>query len=122
MIRITAVGGEHDGLTRVPPVDMEPLELLKSMLLHGIGWEIDYSQADETERFVWGRADTVYRAIRALREGRPVRFLERIFEGLDMEVAGALEDAIADSGRMVKLTVDDATGVTIEALWPEIEQ
>ena len=122
MIRITCQGGAYDGVTRVPPPDLVPMELLQSLANHGWGWSIDYARANETEMLAWGTADMVVRCVRALRQGHPVRFLNRVFEGFDMEVAGALEDAIVDSGRMVQLTIDDATGVTIVAHWPEIEQ
>ena len=101
---------------------MDPLQLLQSLADHGWDWSIDYTLATPGERFLWGRADLIIRSIRALRQGRPVTFNGETFQGFSMDIAGRLEDAMVDSGRMISLLRDDAEGVVIDALWPECEQ
>ena len=101
---------------------MDPPQLLQSLVDHGWDWKIDYTLATPEEVFLWGRADLVIRSIRALRQGRTVTFNGETFQGFSMDIAGRLEDAMADSGRMIALLRDDGQGVVIGALWPECEQ
>lgn len=126
MIKIKCLNGPHIGKVRhfVGPLNIEtgqildnPMELLASMIAHGDIWEIDYSRATDEEIFIWLRSDLVNRAIRAFKEGRPVKFLNRTFiikEGDDpMEIIGAFEDAVADSGRLITIESDDERGFVV---------
>lgn len=117
MIRVKLIDGSYAGRVREIPEYFEPLEFLNEISRHGWHWEVDYSQTTSKESFVWGRADMVVRAVRALAEGRRVYFLGKIYLGL--EAVGELEDAVVDSGRMIRLGFDDKRGVQILA--PEQE-
>jgi hypothetical protein len=114
MIRITALTGPHAGKTRSVPEGIDPQQLLMDFFRHGWEWRIDYTQATEEEAFLWGRQDLVARCIRALHRGLPVRFLDREFRGLAQ--VQEMEDAIADSGRMITLGRDDEEGVEVIAV------
>jgi hypothetical protein len=111
MISVTVLSGPYTGQSRIVSAEIKPEELFRSLLDHDWEWEVDYSQATETEKFLWFRQDLVCRCIRALKRGLPVRFMDRQFQGL--ERAGDLEDAIVGSGRNITLGRDDETGVEV---------
>jgi hypothetical protein len=98
---------------------VDPSILFESFCQHSWQWSADYTGATQEEVFQWFRAELVSRTFRALREGRPVFFLEQKFElreeGDLREIAGRLEDAIVASGRMVTIDSDDEMGVVIGA-------
>ena len=121
MIRITLLTGPFAGSTRTSaqvPSDIDPMAIVADIVRHGWGWSIDWSQATTEEAFLWGRADFVCRILRALAEGRPVRFLGRVYgpaANADelATLVGKVEDAVAESGRNVFILADDAFGLTV---------
>ena len=92
-------------------------DLLGQLAASGSAWEIDFSKADPIEALVWGRHDLGARAARAVIAGRPVFFEGRQYSSL--EELGVLEDAIVGSGRMVRVDLDDESGVHIGTYGPE---
>jgi hypothetical protein len=97
-------------------VDGDPSELIMDLVRQGYVWDIDWSRATEQETFLWGQADMVGRILRALSDGRPVFFQGTEYRATPetiKEVAGQVEDAIANSGYMVVVEADDEQGVRI---------
>ncbi|MDP2709492.1 MAG: hypothetical protein Q8O93_05655 [bacterium] len=117
MIRITITSGRFAGRTREMPASMDPAKMFASLIRHGDQWETDYAAGTEEEVFAWFRAEIVARIIRALQEGRPVKFLDREFRleaGGDLLSTGqAVEDAIVASGRLITINSDDEKGLVI---------
>ena len=107
----------RDNRFRGMPVD--PVRLLTQLMQRGSRWEIDYSQADRNEIVDWGRADLTVRYLRALYEGRPVRFMGGEYRATagDQKEAVAIgqqiEDIVSTSGHYVFLESDDENGVSI---------
>lgn len=95
-------------------VQVDPAALLSDFVQHGSRWKIDFSAATPEELLAWGQADFVARIVRALREKRPVHFMGRVYTRL--KEAGALDDAIAESGRMVCIGRDDEQMLVITAI------
>lgn len=117
MIKITCVGGEYNGVERIPSFGTNPHALLQSMMEGGFGWIIDFSRATKEEVILWGGADLVARAVRAIKAGRPVSFL-----GIEYTELGQLKDfenAIVDSGYCVRVEHDDERGVVVGIVQPE---
>ncbi len=121
MIRVTLVNGDYAGETRVIPSDISPESLLGSFLEYGWEWSIDYSQATEEEIFEWARQDMSCRILRALKEGRSVRFLDKEFRlktGWSskelIKVTVEVETMVTNSDRIVSIEYDDETGVGIK--------
>ncbi|MBU2260179.1 hypothetical protein KKC44_06295, partial [Patescibacteria group bacterium] len=75
------------------------------------------NQATDEEVLAWFRAELAARIIRALEDGREVKFLNQVWhaqEGDDLQVMGQeIEDVILASGRMVIIDSDDEDGVVI---------
>ncbi len=118
MVKVTALTGPHAGKVRVPPKDMKPLRLLVDMVNAGWQWEIDFSLADRNETIVWGGADMMCRAIRAVRKGLPVTFMGE--EYTTMDSLQTLEDEIVTSGYCVRISSDDErNGLEILVTQPE---
>lgn len=125
MVKITITSGEWAGRSRELTLSqVDPMELFQSFLQHGDGWQVDYSQATEEERFHFFRAELIARIMRALEEGRPIFFLEKKWQmksdSSPIALAGEIEDAIANSSRMITLGKDDEKGLVIEAAGYEI--
>jgi hypothetical protein len=113
MIRV-----KYGDQTRIATDLIDPEQLFDTFLRHGLSWEVDYSQATVEEAFRWFKWDLVFRCIRALAKGLPVKFLDKEyrFTGMheeNMKIVGQLEDDIVYSGRMITLTSDDENGVVI---------
>ena len=118
MIRITLLSGQFAGRTREFTLgDVEPHELFTAFIGHGDHWQVDYTAGTEEEVFLWFRAELVARILRALKEGRPVSFLDRRWQvaaGDNLTaIAGEVEDAIVASGRLVTLDSDNESGLVI---------
>lgn len=117
MITIAALSGPHAGKVREVPEGFDPMALLREFAGHDWKWQVEFSAATERETFLWARADVVARIMAALLHGRSVSFdgttyrAERI-EDLE-RVVGEVEDAIVDSGYMVRVERDDDEGVVI---------
>ena len=117
MISIKCIGGPYDGRVRTPPADFVPQHLLVEMVENGWGWEIDFSRASREETILWGGADLVARAYRAVKNGKSVVFLG--VEYTRVEDLSELEDALVNSGYEVKVARDDEEGLTIDIVQPE---
>jgi len=117
MIKIKMLTGPHTGQSRQGKElkGYDPVDLLMSCAHHGWRWEIDISAATPIEAQQWVRADLVGRVILAFNEQRPIHVFDRVFVGSDPELLGQIEDAIADSGRLVRVLRDDDQGLWIVA-------
>ncbi|MBU2214221.1 hypothetical protein KJ996_06340 [Patescibacteria group bacterium] len=97
--------------------EVDPYGLFAGFLKHGDKWAVDYNQATDEEVLAWFRAELAARIIRALEDGREVKFLNQVWhaqEGDDLQVMGQeIEDVILASGRMVIIDSDDEDGVVI---------
>ncbi len=117
MIRITLLTGLFAGRTREMPASMDPAGMFTSLIRHGDQWKVDYTAGTEEEVFLWFRAEIVARIIRALQDGRPVRFLDQEFRlepGGDLLSMGqTIEDIVASSGRLITIDSDDEKGLVI---------
>lgn len=125
MIKISCLDGpwagrvRHmvDGVSAETGTPVDPGELFTSFLQHGWRWEVDYSEATEEETFSWLRNEMAVRIIRALQEGREVKFLGRKWRVQKNEsvqdVAQDVEDAIVVSGRLISISRDDESGLVI---------
>ncbi len=123
MITIKILTGPHAGKVRElhdnvhEGVEINPLDLLWSLVLMKATWEIDYSQATKNEILDWARADITRRAMRALVKGLPVEFQGvkySLSKTSDLViVAGELEDVLVQSGMNIFIGKDDETGVLI---------
>ena len=105
MIKLMILSGPFAGRTRIIPADMKPDDLFRDLLAHGWKWEVDYSQATTEEHWNWARHDLAIRLVEVLRQGQAVRFMGQEYRGL--ERVGDLEDAIAESKRMVSWKYHD---------------
>lgn len=119
MISLTAITGPYAGQTREAK-DVLPEDILGDFLIQGWEWSIDYSQGTEEEKFLWFRQDLSCRIVKAIKEGRSVSFLGKMYRveaGYSADelirAVGEIEDAIANSGRMVSIEYDDRTGLAI---------
>lgn len=117
MIQVRCIGGPYDGVVRTPPAEMRPISLLFDMVDKGWGWEIDFSHATSDEVIVWGGADLMARAYRAVRNGQPAVFLG--VEYTSVEQLQAFEDAIVLSGYCIRVASDDKNGLVVEIVQPE---
>jgi hypothetical protein len=120
MIKMKALTGRHAGKVREVASGISAQQILYEFCVLGWEWEIDYSAATEEEKYQWFRHDLSSRIVRALRAGRSVRFLKKIYRVADvsdtdelMFVAGKIEDTIVASGFNVSLERDDETGVVV---------
>lgn len=117
MIIMTMLTGPYAGQVRSMSSDVDPLELITSTVRHGWRWMVVYQDATPEEVFEWARADLIGRILLALQEGRSVWFqgAEYRAEKPDnfSEVAGSIEDAVANSGMLVHVESDDERGVLI---------
>jgi len=119
MITITALTGPYAGKVREVTEEMgiDPMALLREFAGHDWKWWVDFSRATEREAFLWGRADMVARIMAALAHGRSVTFAGAVYrvDNPDalLTVAGAVEDAVVESGYNVRVESDDAHGVMI---------
>ena len=117
MITVIILSGPHKGKSREISSNVEPGNLLGELVGKDWRWRIDFRQATPDEAFLWGREDLVCRIIAALVHGRAVWFegvkyrTENRSEALT--IAGVVEDAIVNSGKMVFVESDDETGVKI---------
>jgi len=96
---------------------MDPAGMFGSLVKHGDQWKTDYSAGTEEEVFLWFRSEIVARIIRALQQGRPVKFLDqefRLAQGGDLYSMGqTIEDVIVTSGRLITINSDDEKGFII---------
>jgi hypothetical protein len=117
MITITALSGPYAGEVREVSEGFDPRALLTEFASHDWKWRVDYSRATERETLLWGRADMVARIIAALLHGRTVTFDGATYRADRIDeierVVGEVEDAIAESGYMVRVERDDEEGVVI---------
>ena len=125
MIKVKVLSGQYAGQTRVVPPNVSARDLLGDFIAKRITWSIDYENATSEESFEWGRQDMACRILRALRAGLPVVFREEVYQLRDIadfdqlaELVGRVEDAVADSGRVVALGYDDERGVLIQDVGP----
>ena len=116
-MRVTIRSGPYAGRTREIPPGIDPMDLLTEMARANFRWEVHYLGESPEAVLRWGRADLVARVLGALWHGRPVWFLGveyRARTRADVPgVAGAIEDAIVNSGLYVTVESDDGTGVRI---------
>ena len=131
MVKITITSGSWVGRTRffqgervVENLDplvlgerVDPSELFAGFLRHRYSWEADYSEATDKEILAWFRVELVARIMRALQDGRVVRFLDQEWSVRKnkniLKVAQQIEDAIVASGRMVTIDADNEAGLVI---------
>lgn len=117
MITMTALSGSHAGKVREVPEGFDPRGLLTEFAGHDWKWRVDYSAATHGELLEWGRADMVARILAAVLHSRTVTFDGTTYYAERLEdlerVIGEVEDAIADSGYMVRVKRDDDEGVVI---------
>ncbi len=120
MIKIKILSGPYAGKEREITEEMgvDPHPLFMEFVRFGYRWHVDYSRANESEKFQWWREDLAARIVRALREGRPVFFQDVEYRSSSsrdevFEVAGKIEDAIVGSGYFVTVGYDDERGVLI---------
>jgi hypothetical protein len=111
MIRLMAFSGPYAGKVREVPSGLDPQRILMEFVRNDWDWEVNYRQATEEEKFIWGRQDLVARCMRALKRGLPVKFLGREYRGLESAIQ--LEDDIVSSRRMVTIGRDNQNGVEI---------
>lgn len=116
MIKMKITTGPHAGKVR-DVTYQDPEALIGFCFLQGWGWEIDYNWATVGERFEWGRQDMILRIVRAIQESRPIKFMDRVYLAETpeekIEVAQQVEDAVANSGRMVTIVHDNARELLI---------
>lgn len=117
MVKIKCLTGPHAGIVRTPSSNLEPAQVLGSMVNHGWHWEIDFSRASREEIIAWGGADLMARAIRAVQEGRGAFFMGEEYSSMDE--LQAFEDAIYYSGYMVHVASDDDDGLRVVTVQPE---
>ena len=119
MIKVILQSGPLAGRERTFKKGGEPVnpaELFASLVSHGWQWETDYSRATEGEILLWFREELAARVLRALRDGRPVKFLGAEYRAKKesiLEVGQAIEDAIVASGRLVTIDADDEQGLVV---------
>lgn len=94
-----------------------PSELFGSFVMYGWRWEVDYSKATDEEFLKWFAAEIMARILRALRNGLPVKFFNKIYrlskdEDL-LKVGQEIEGAIASSKKIIFLISDDENGLVI---------
>jgi len=118
-IYVTLLSGPLAGRTREMPAEINPNRFFGSLIEHKYKWRVDYSRATEKETFLWFRAELAARIVRALLEGRPVKFLDREWqvEKIDdlRRIAQEVEDFISSSGRLITIQADDESGLIISA-------
>jgi hypothetical protein len=110
MITITLISGIFAGRTRVMPAGKNPNDIYPSFIKMNWDWKTDYSQASETEAFIWFRVELVAKIIYYLVRGRPVFFLGREYRARDsnyLQVGQQLEDDIVASGQMITIDVEN---------------
>ncbi len=119
MIKITLLTGPFAGETREVPKNIDPLQLIMSFVYHEDEWEIDYSEATEEEILEFMKADIAGRIIKALKDGRKVYFLDKVYEAETeeeiFEVAQEIEDDIVKSKKFITILKDDENGLIIGA-------
>lgn len=120
MVKITLLDGPYAGQSRRVSLQNNPMELLKSAMLHNWKWKLDFSKATEEEVFLFGRADFIIRIIRALFGGKKIKFLDYEFQILSshseeeaIEIAQAAEDAIVEGGYYVYIANENENEIVI---------
>lgn len=125
MVKITCL--DEDGRRRICSIDgvrcletgreIFPGELFASFLLHGWSWEADYSSATAEEKAEWQPADFSARIFRALKNGRPIIFLDKKYqlqEDEDLfEATRRLEEEIIKISGRITIASDDENGLVI---------
>jgi len=112
-IFVTCLSCPYKGQKRQVPEGMNPAAFFNDMIQKGWQWELDYSRATNAEIIKWVGQELMSRAIRAVKEGRPVTFNGQTYRSFDE--LQKLEDAIVVSNAMVTLGSDDEKGVVIVA-------
>ncbi|OIO38717.1 MAG: hypothetical protein AUJ71_02355 [Candidatus Omnitrophica bacterium CG1_02_49_16] len=118
MIKITLLTGRFAGQTRTMPTELSPADVFAAFVKHSDEWRVDYSVATEEEQSSWLLAEIVARIVRALQQGRVVKFLDREFrleQGDDLlSIGKTIEDiVVAQSGRTILVYSDDEKGLVI---------
>jgi len=98
--------------------EVDPTEIFFGLVSHRNDWQVDYNRATSEELLVWFRAEIVARIMRALDEGRSVRFMSNEWswqaDGPNLlNLAQEIEDTIVNSGFNICLESDDENGVVI---------
>ncbi|MBW6441496.1 hypothetical protein K0B04_01125 [Patescibacteria group bacterium] len=118
MVYLTYLSGPHKGRKRnVTKVD--PEIIFHKILKFGWGWEIEYFEATEDEEDLWWGYDVGTRISRALKEGRPVHYMGKVYIANNpsevVKVAREVSDDINRSAHEFGLESDDEYGVVIGA-------
>jgi hypothetical protein len=120
MIKLKILNGPHVGKEYEILSMVAPGRFLHGIYLNEWLWEIDYSKAITKEKEEWMRHDIALRCIRALKNGRVVKFYGKTYR-LELKddkaelkkVCQELEDGMVNSGRMISIDSDNNQGVVI---------
>jgi len=121
-VEITLLNGPFAGVTRIPPSDQDPQELIQSIARHGWQWEIDYSHASKEEAERWYLADVFARISRAVFDRRPVYLLGESYlmqdpeENDGLEVLNQISSSLEKIGYLFSIGGDDEHCLAL-SLW-----
>jgi len=114
-MKITVLTGRYAG--RSANYAGDPMPVLVDLAHHDERWQVDWDSAkDDSELFVWARADLAMSCVSALMHGRSVTFQGETYRATECNLKEALayvEDEIVGSGFNVGVEKDDETGVYI---------
>ena len=118
MITVRCFDGPYSGEVRqIFLGQVDPMSFFMSFTKHKWRWETNYSQATKEELSLFFQAEFIVRIMRALENGLSVKFLGESYQVGEndnlMDIAQWIEDAIANSGRMITIDSDDDNGVVI---------